>query len=208
MRRLPVFILIDSSKSMNGEPINSVNRGIELMLKTLRTNPFALETVYLNILSFNTNAFEVRPFSDLLQNQMCCIEAKGQTNLGKGLDFLISNLNSHIIKGTREIKGDWKPLIFIMTDGRFGDAWKNKLDILKQSGLGELVICACGENCNLRILESMGGTLLIMEDISEKSILALFRWISGSINNQSIGIQKMNQQKSFSNNYNKIYLSQ
>jgi uncharacterized protein YegL len=207
MRRLPVFILIDSSKSMNGKPIDSVNRGIELMLKTLRTNPFALETVYLNILSFNTNAFEVRPFSDLLQDQWCSIEAKGQTNFGKGLDILISNLNSHIIKATKELKGDWKPLIFIMTDGRFGDAWKRKLDVLKQSGLGELVICACGETCNLRVLETMGGTLLIMEDISENSILALFRWISSSINHQSIGIHKMNKQKRFSNDFKKIYLS-
>jgi uncharacterized protein YegL len=38
-RRLPVYLLIDTSGSMKGEPIESVKVGIETMLNTLRKDP-------------------------------------------------------------------------------------------------------------------------------------------------------------------------
>ena len=42
MRRLPVYLLIDTSGSMKGEPIESVKVGIESMIATLRQDPYAL----------------------------------------------------------------------------------------------------------------------------------------------------------------------
>ena len=44
-RRLPVYLLIDTSGSMRGEPIESVKVGIEAMLSSLRQEPYALESV-------------------------------------------------------------------------------------------------------------------------------------------------------------------
>ena len=46
-RRLPVYILIDTSGSMRGEPIQSVNSGLQNMLSTLKQDPFALESVWI-----------------------------------------------------------------------------------------------------------------------------------------------------------------
>jgi uncharacterized protein YegL len=80
MRRLPVFVLIDSSTSMKGEAIDAVNSGLKILLKDLRSNPFTLETVFLSVISFNTKAQIARPFSDLLQADSITIEAKGQSN--------------------------------------------------------------------------------------------------------------------------------
>ena len=51
-RRLPIYLLIDSSGSMRGEPIQSVNVGLSAMLSALRQDPYALETVYLSIITF------------------------------------------------------------------------------------------------------------------------------------------------------------
>ena len=44
MRHLPVYILIDTSGSMVGEPIESVKVGLADMIATLRLDPYALET--------------------------------------------------------------------------------------------------------------------------------------------------------------------
>ena len=52
-RRLPVYLLIDTSGSMRGEPIESVKVGIEAMLSTLRTDPYALDTVSISIITFD-----------------------------------------------------------------------------------------------------------------------------------------------------------
>lgn len=45
MRRLPIYFLIDVSESMIGEPIEQVQEGIATIIKELKSDPFALETV-------------------------------------------------------------------------------------------------------------------------------------------------------------------
>jgi uncharacterized protein YegL len=112
---------------MKGEAIDAVNSGIQILLKNLRSDPFALETVYLSILSFNTDAYIVRPFGDILNHNAVFIEAKGQSNFGLGLSLLIYEMNQNIVKTTKDQKGDWRPLVFFMTDGRPSGAWKKKL---------------------------------------------------------------------------------
>ena len=39
MRRLPVYLLLDTSGSMAGEPIEAVKNGVQMMLHSLRQNP-------------------------------------------------------------------------------------------------------------------------------------------------------------------------
>lgn len=190
MRRLPVFILIDSSASMKGEAIDAVNSGLIALFKDLRTNPFALETVFLSIISFNTEATIVRPFQDLLQNDSFCIEAKGQSNFGKGLDLLTEEITKHVNKSTKDTKGDWKPLVFFMTDGRPSGSWKKRLKEFLALKVGNWVICACGMKTNMGIIESMGGNIVVLNNKNENSIHHFFKWVSNSINTHSKSIDK------------------
>jgi uncharacterized protein YegL len=104
MRRLPVFILIDSSTSMKGDAINAVNSGLKALIQDLRKDPFALETVFLSVISFNTLAFIVRPFEDILNNVYVSIEAKGQSNFGLGLQMLMDEMKVNIKKATNETR--------------------------------------------------------------------------------------------------------
>ena len=53
MRRLPVYLLLDTSGSMNGEPIQAVNVGLQSLLSSLRSDPHALDTVYISIITFD-----------------------------------------------------------------------------------------------------------------------------------------------------------
>jgi uncharacterized protein YegL len=39
MRRLPVYLLLDTSGSMHGEPIEAVKNGMQILLSTLRQDP-------------------------------------------------------------------------------------------------------------------------------------------------------------------------
>jgi uncharacterized protein YegL len=205
MRRLPVFILIDSSSSMKGEAINAVNLGLNSLLSELRSNPFAIESVFLSVISFNTKAQIVRPFSDLLQTDSIFIEAKGQSNFGLGLDLLINELKNKINKTTKDQKGDWKPLVFLMTDGRPSGAWKKKLKEFLALNIGQWIICACGIKTNLKIIESMGGNLIILNNKNNESVLKFFRWISNSVVTQSKSI-KQSQNESYPNENFKIIL--
>lgn len=45
MRRLPVFLVLDVSDSITGEPLQHLEQGLELLIRKLRQDPNALETV-------------------------------------------------------------------------------------------------------------------------------------------------------------------
>lgn len=117
MRRLPVYLLLDTSGSMYGEPIEAVKNGVQTLISTLRSDPYALETAYISIITFNSSAQQITPLTELASFQQPNIDASGCTALGGALELLSQKIDSEITKTTAEVKGDWRPLIFIMTDG-------------------------------------------------------------------------------------------
>ena len=70
MRHLPVYILIDTSGSMKGEPIESVKVGLADMIATLRQDPYALETVCISIITFDRDVNQVLPLTELENFQL------------------------------------------------------------------------------------------------------------------------------------------
>ena len=60
-----MYLLIDTSGSMKGEPIESVKVGIESMITTLRQDPYALETVNISIITYDKDARVLLPLTPL-----------------------------------------------------------------------------------------------------------------------------------------------
>ena len=67
-RRLPVYILIDTSGSMKGEPIESVKVGLADMIASLRLDPYALETACISIITYDK---EVNKYCRLPNSKTC-----------------------------------------------------------------------------------------------------------------------------------------
>ncbi|GAB6009692.1 vWA domain-containing protein [Dysgonomonas reticulitermitis] len=53
MRRLPVYFLLDTSGSMNGEPIQALNNALSGMINSLRSDAQASETLWVSIITFD-----------------------------------------------------------------------------------------------------------------------------------------------------------
>ena len=66
---------------MRGEPIQAVNRGIQLLVKTLQNNPVALETVWVSIITFQ-QAQQLVPLTEVSLLQVPKIQAGGRTAMG------------------------------------------------------------------------------------------------------------------------------
>ncbi len=66
-RRLPIFIVEDTSGSMYGEPIQSVNVGLQTMVSALCQDPHALDSVSLSIITFDIDVKEIFPLTPLEQ---------------------------------------------------------------------------------------------------------------------------------------------
>jgi uncharacterized protein YegL len=112
-RRLPVYLLLDTSGSMSGAPIESVRRGLEQFEREVRNDPRALETVHVGLITFGGEAnFVTRGLVPFDSFQAPSLSASGGTPLGQAFWLLIESLDNDLIasvKGGK--KGDYKPLV-------------------------------------------------------------------------------------------------
>jgi uncharacterized protein YegL len=188
MRRLPVYLLLDTSGSMSGEPIEAVKNGMQVLITTLRQDPYALETAYLSVITFDSTARQIVPLTELASFQMPDIQATGVTALGEALALLAQKLETEVQKSTAERKGDWKPIIFLMTDGTPTDDWEHGMRALKQRNFGLMVACAAGHGANTSVLKSITENVVQLDTADSSVIKSYFKWVSASI---SSGSQKV-----------------
>lgn len=188
MRRLPVYLLLDTSGSMHGEPIEAVKNGVQTLVAALRQDPYALETAFLSVITFDSTARQVVPLTELAAFQMPNIQAMGTTALGEALNLLSIKVGTEVRRTTTEVKGDWKPIVFIMTDGSPTDDIAMGLQAVRNQRFGMIVACAAGANANLDALRQITESVVSLDTADSSTISAFFKWVSASI---STGSQKI-----------------
>lgn len=118
-RRLPIYFLIDVSRSMGGDKMAAVNEGLQGIVDKFRKDPVVLEMGWISIITFSTEAKQVLPLTNVLDLQLPTIKALGWTNLELGLKKLLECMSKEIIPNDIELeqKGDYKPVVVIFSDG-------------------------------------------------------------------------------------------
>ena len=192
MRRLPVYLLLDTSGSMSGEPIEAVKNGVQVLVSTLRQDPYALETAFLSIITFDSAARQIVPLTELASFQIPAIAASGGTGLGAALALLADKIEAEVGKTTAQVKGDWKPIVFIMTDGAPTDDWKKGLERLKKARTGLVIACAAGQGADTSVLKQITEVVVQLDTADASTIKAFFKWVSASV---STGSQKIDLTK-------------
>ncbi|MDE5675230.1 MAG: VWA domain-containing protein, partial [Muribaculaceae bacterium] len=190
MRRLPVYLLLDCSGSMYGEPIEAVKNGVQVLVSTLRQDPYALETAYLSIITFDSSAQQVAPLTELSAFQQPNIQASGCTALGEALALLAQKADQEVTKTTMEKKGDWKPLVFIMTDGEPTDDLNKGLAEFKKRKWGMVVACAAGAGANTDTLKKITECVVSLDTADSATIKAFFKWVSASVSSGSMKVEE------------------
>lgn len=185
-RRLPVYLLLDVSGSMTGEPIEAVKNGVQMMHSALRKDPYALESAYISVITFETDVNQVVPLTEVAQFQPPSLAAKGTTSLGAALQEVVNCANREVRKSTMEQKGDWKPLVFLMTDGAPTDKVDSGIASFLAYNWGTVVACAAGQHADETVLKQIAGENVVKLDTADStSIGAFFKWVSSSISASS-----------------------
>ena len=180
LRRLPVYLLLDCSYSMSGEPIDALRTGISALLSDLQTDPQALETVWLSVITFSSSATQVVPLTEIGAFQEPNIQVQGAASLGAGLTMLMDCIDREIRKTTSTQEGDFKPMIFLITDGESTDSWKGPADELKKRNLN-LIACAVGRYADETVLKQITENVIRLQDTSTGPMVACLQWVCESI---------------------------
>ncbi|SHK44653.1 vWA domain-containing protein [Xylanibacter ruminicola] len=181
-RRLPVYILIDTSGSMKGEPIESVKVGLADMIATLRLDPYALETACISIITYNSKVEQIVPLTPLedLQLPDIVVPESGATFMGAALNLLCERYDAEVNIGSKEQKGDWMPLLFVLTDGKPADlqAYNEAIVKIKKHQFTNIVACAAGPKAKIDPLKKLTDNVFTLDTMDSNTFKKFFQWVS------------------------------
>jgi uncharacterized protein YegL len=191
MRRLPIYFLIDVSESMVGDQIQLVEDGMATIIKAIKQDPHAIETVWVSIIVFAGQAKTLVPLQEIVSFYPPKFPIGGGTSLSKGLGHLMFELRKNTVKTTFEQKGDWKPIVFLFTDGVPTDDTKSVVAEWKQNWArtANLVAISFGEETDTRILSELTENVLLFKNTTEEDYKRFFKWVTDSIKTSSISVE-------------------
>jgi uncharacterized protein YegL len=188
-RRLPVYLVLDVSSSMSGGPIDEVNQGIQLLYNELLNDPQAIETAWISVITFSKEAKQIVPLTELTRFKPPHLVTSHGTFLGAALRLLRQAMDREIVPNKPGQKGDYKPLVFLMTDGNPVDEWQAEAQAIKERmrhKLANIIALGCGPYVNQDVLKQITEAVLLMHDVTAENMRAFFRWVSASVQVASV----------------------
>ena len=190
-RRMPVYLLIGCGDSMAGAPIQAIEQGIQLLHNELLAQPQALEMANLSVITFSDGAEQLVPLTSIGEFVPPSLTAAGGHDLGAGFKALSQALQKEMIRNTPSQKGDFKAIVFLLTDCEPTDDWQPALSELHASSgklLGSIVALGCGDGVNTSPLQQITPSVLLMTDVTPEKLSSFFVWASQSVSIASAGL--------------------
>jgi uncharacterized protein YegL len=176
---------------MAGDAFHAVNQGLAGLIGDLRSNPMALETGAISLITFASSARQVVPLTDILSFQIPRLKIGSGTAFGGALRLWLDCMNREVMTTTAEQKGDYKPVCFLLTDGEPTDSWEETADYIRQNVAGRkanVVAVACGPDADVNKLRRLTETVLVLKDTQGSAFASFFKWVSASVSTASTKI--------------------
>ena len=153
------------------------------LLDDLKGDPQALETVHLSVITFDNEARQSVSLTELMYFKMPKLRAHGQTALGEALHVLKDCISHEVRKNTAEHKGDWKPLVFLLTDGypTDKDVFQREIQDLSSLHAANIIACAAGARADTKFLKQITNNVLVMNNVSAGDMADFFAWTTASL---------------------------
>ncbi|MDR1804553.1 MAG: VWA domain-containing protein [Treponema sp.] len=175
-RTMVLFFVIDTSGSMDGSKIGSVNSAIEEVIPDIKevSDENADAQIKIAALEFSSGARWITATGpvEIEQFRWNDLEAAGVTDFGDACKALNDKLSTKAFM--REATGSFAPAIFLLSDGEPTDNWQDALAALKQNNWFKAAVkvaIAIGDDANKDVLKEFTGTMEAVLEVHNRAML-------------------------------------
>src|SRR5260370_12781929 len=184
LRRLPIYFLLDCSRVMRGEAIIAMTEGVQMVHQTLMADPQACETVWMNVIYFSDYVDQTGlvPLDEFAPPTL--VVGGARRAMGAALHVLVESIQQDLVLNTPEKRGDFRPLVFMVTGGSSTDHYKYELKRLKSfqgSRKPTILVLTPRNEADTTMLHELSDNVFLMQNITAGDIRGFFRWESGSM---------------------------
>jgi uncharacterized protein YegL len=172
-------LLLDTSLSMKGEPIQALNAGLQAFQADILEDGLARQRVEIAILTFGGVVTPVQEFASANSFVAPALAAGGNTPMGEAILESV-----RMVKNRKQEYKDhgipyYQPWVFMITDGAPTDEWRQAADLVRAetAARGLAFFAVAVNNADVTVLKAITDRVLKLDGISFRE---MFLWLSAS----------------------------
>ncbi len=197
-RTMTLFFVVDTSGSMDGSKMGTLNAAVEEVIPEIRkiSGENADAAIKIAVLEFSSGARWITPAPmDAEDFTWSFLDADGLTDFGEACKALNEKLSRKAFMS--DAAGSFAPAIFLLSDGEPTDDYKPELEKLKQNNWFRKAIkvaVAIGDDANRDVLsEFTGNKEAVLSVHTPEALAKMIRFVSvtaSQIGSRSTGVGK------------------
>ncbi len=190
---LSVFLLLDTSMSMDGPPIIAVNNGVRVLYNELIGHLSTVDITSISVMTFANDVLS-SPLTPLRDFVPPIVTAKQLTDQqGTAFGAALACLKGEIDRTPAELAHGEKIMVIVLTDGEptdsaFAHQMLLELNFTYADRIASMIVLGCGPQVDKVWLEMMKQTLnnidthtLMSSDITPQTLREFFGWAAKSV---------------------------
>lgn len=181
--RVPICLLLDTSYSMSGEPINELNKGVELFIESLKSDEIACYSADITIITFGGNVNTILDFGPISDLSIQTFSAGGDTPMGEAAEKALRVLDRRKEEYKAEMVEYFQPWMVLMTDGQPTDSYQNSARIISSlinDRKMTLFPIGIGDAADMNVLKEFSPTREPLK-LNGLNFKGFFEWLSQSV---------------------------
>jgi len=179
--RCACVLLLDTSGSMKGDPIQKLNQGYKLFINTLNEDPLVKLRIELCVLTYGGGVKLIQDFTTVDRVSTKPFLSDGDTPMGQAITTAVAKVTERKKVYRNNGIRYYRPWVFMITDGEPTDDWKPAATLIHgQEKDKHLSFFAVGvERANMPILNQISVRKAVQ--LRGLNFAGMFEWLSDSL---------------------------
>lgn len=185
--RVPICLVLDTSGSMEGAPIDELNVGVKTFFDVILSDEVAQWSAEVSIVTFGDTAKQILNFTSIQNQNLHNLTASGETPLGKAVNLALDLLDRRKEEYKNLGVDYYQPWMVIMTDGQPTDDIESAVhrtrELIEKKKLTIFPI-GIGKDADMSVLERFSPTRK-PQKLKGLNFKGFFEWLSQSVSKVS-----------------------